>query len=287
MLACAMFLTGQASNPLLAGMAMQTFGFPITWSSWLAASIVPAIPAFAIIPWFVYRTNPPEIRRTPEAAVMAQRELVALGPLSFAELKVIGVFLLVCGLWATSSLHGIDTVAVALLGVVILIVTGALSWSDIVHEHTAWDVFLWFGGIIRMGIALNDFGLTAAFADGASAALGGWTWPVLLAAIALVYFYVHYFFASVTIHIVSMFVPFASLLVAAGAPVGLSIFGLAVLSNLSACLTHFGTTPGPILYSTGYVTTGRWWKVGFLISFVHLALWGTVGLAWWKVLGLW
>jgi divalent anion:Na+ symporter, DASS family len=287
MLACAMFLTGQAGNPVAAGLALDSFGVSMTWSRWFVVGIVPAIVTFAMIPWISHKVNPPEITHTPEAAEMARSELVKLGPVTLAEKKVIAVFVIVCGLWATATLHGIAAVTVALLGVIILLATGALAWGDIIREHTAWDVFLWFGGIIRMGEAINEFGVTTAFADSASVALGGWTWPVLMAVIFVLYFYVHYFFASVTTHIVSMFVPFASLLIAAGAPVGLSVWALVILANLSACLTHYGTTPGAILYSTGYVTTGRWWKVGGVMSFAHLFVWGTVGLAWWKVLGLW
>ena len=287
MLACAMYLTGQVSNPIAAALALKAFGVSMTWSSWLVATIVPGLVGFALVPWFVYKTNAPSIRRTPEAAAMARAELLALGPVTGAEMKVIAVFVIVCGLWATSAVHNMQAVAVALLGVVLLIMTKVLAWSDIVREHAAWDVFLWFGGIVRMGEALNEFGLTTAFASSASAAFGGWTWPALMLAIALLYFYVHYFFASVTTHIVSMFLPFASVLVAAGAPPALTVFSLAILANLAACLTHFGTTPGPILYSAGYVATGRWWKVGFLISFLHLLVWGIVGLMWWKVLRLW
>jgi len=29
------------------------------------------------------------------------------------------------------------------------------------------------------------------------------------------------------------------------------------------------------------------WRVGFVVSLTHLAIWGTVGVAWWRVLGLW
>jgi DASS family divalent anion:Na+ symporter len=197
------------------------------------------------------------------------------------------VLLTVCVLWATAAFHGLATVTVGLMGVLALLATRTLLWSEIIREHTAWDVFLWYGGIIRMGEALAEFEVTDAFAAAASGWFGGWTWPVLFVAIALLYFYVHYFFASVTTHIVSMFIPFATVLVAAGAPVGLAVWGLVVLANLAACLTHYGTVPGPILYGQGYVATGRWWKVGAIMSVGHFAVWGTVGLLWWKVLGLW
>jgi DASS family divalent anion:Na+ symporter len=287
MLACAMYLTGQASNPIAAGLALTTFGIAMSWSTWVTITIVPAIVTFAMIPWVVYRFNTPEIRHTPEARDMAQRELAALGPMSGAEIRVVAVLVSVCVLWATASIHGLATVTVGLMGVLALLATRTLLWTEIVREHTAWDVFLWFGGIIRMGEGLAEFKVTDAFASAASAWFGGWTWPVLFLAIALLYFYVHYFFASVTTHIVSMFLPFASLLVAAGAPVGLAVWGLAILANLAACLTHYGTVPGPILYSQGYVSTGRWWKVGAIMSVGHFLVWGTVGLAWWKVLGLW
>lgn len=287
MIACAMFLTGQVGNPIAAGLAQREFGIAMTWSRWLLVAVVPGLVSFAVIPWLVYRLQTPGIRHTPEAASMARAELDALGPLTTAEIRVIAIFALVCGLWMTSALHPLAAVTVALLGVVCLVVVGSLAWDDVVREHTAWDVFLWFGGIVRLGEALSEFGLTAAFANAASSVLAGWTWPVLMVAVGVLYFYAHYFFASITTHVVSMFVPFASLLIAAGAPPQLVIFALAFFANLSACLTHFGTTPGPILYSSGFATVGQWWRVGFVASLAHLVVWGSVGLAWWKVLGLW
>ena len=41
--ACAMFLTGQASNILGAGLAMKLVNVEVTWSSWLISGIVPGI----------------------------------------------------------------------------------------------------------------------------------------------------------------------------------------------------------------------------------------------------
>ena len=61
----------------------------------------------------------------------------------------------------------------------------------------------------------------------------------------------------------------------------------AFFANFSAGLTHYGTTPGPIVFSVGYVSQRTWWRVGFLISLVNVAIWLTVGMVWWKITGLW
>jgi DASS family divalent anion:Na+ symporter len=32
---------------------------------------------------------------------------------------------------------------------------------------------------------------------------------------------------------------------------------------------------------------GTWWRIGLLVSLVHLSLWLGIGLLWWKLLGWW
>jgi DASS family divalent anion:Na+ symporter len=285
--ACAMFLTGQASNAIGAALAGQTAKVTITWSSWLRAAVFPGLAAAIVVPWAIYRLSPPEIKFTPKAAEMARRELEEMGPMRWPEKTVLAVFLLVCGLWATSALHHLDTTTVALIGVGILLASGALSWGDAVREHLAWDIFVWYGGLIRMGEALNDFGITAHFARLVSSHFAGWTWPALFCAVLLIYFYAHYAFASITTHILSMYAPFVAVLVTAGAPAPLVAYALVFAANLSASLTHYGTTPAPIVFAAGFVSHGKWWKIGLLVSFVNLAIWAGLGLIWWRFLGLW
>ncbi len=55
----------------------------------------------------------------------------------------------------------------------------------------------------------------------------------------------------------------------------------------AASLTHYGTTTGPIVFAEKYVAVDEWWRVGLIASFVNLAIWLTVGFAWWKLLGFW
>ena len=77
------------------------------------------------------------------------------------------------------------------------------------------------------------------------------------------------------------------MLIAAGAPTMVAVLVLAYLTNLTASLTHYGTTSTPIYYGAGYLTQSNWWRVGFLVSLPNIVIWTLVGMAWWKVVGLW
>lgn len=282
----AMFLTGQASNPLAAQMAAQ-FGFSITWAGWLAAGIVPGLLSLALVPMLVMKLNPPEIRHTPEAAAFAGGELETMGPLSAKE-KILGVvFVSVCGMWVTSSLHGIDITTTAMCGSLALLLTGVLQWEDILTERAAWDIFVWYGGLLRMGKALNDAGITKVFAETVGSWFTNTGWVPMFAVALVIYFYAHYGFASITAHLLAMYPAFLAILLAKGAPTGLMVFGFACFANLAAGLTHYGTTPSPMFFAHGYVAMDRWWKVGAVVSVLNWAVWATVGFAWWKLIGLW
>ena len=42
-----------------------------------------------------------------------------------------------------------------------------------------------------------------------------------------------------------------------------------------------------MFFAQGYVPLGTWWRIGMVTSLVNLAIWSTVGFAWWKYLGIW
>jgi len=282
----AMFFTGQASNPLAAQIAGQN-GFPITWGSWFVAGSVPGIVSIAIIPLVVMKLYPPEIRKTPEAAEFASGELRKMGPMSKAERILAVVFVGVCGMWATAGLHGIDITVTALLGASALLLTGVLTWEDVKSEKTAWDMFIWYGGLVRLGKALNDGGVMRAFADSFGSWFADTPWPVIFAAALLVYFYAHYAFASITAHLLAMYPPFLALLILKGAPLGLVAFSFACFVNFSSGLTNYGTTPAPVFFAQQYVSMKDWFRIGAVVSISNLLVWSTVGFGWWKLLGIW
>ena len=54
--------------------------------------------------------------------------------------------------------------------------TGVLSWEDVKAERAAWDIFIWYGGLLRLGTALNQAGVTKALAEGVGNMFGGYGW---------------------------------------------------------------------------------------------------------------
>ena len=284
---CAMFLTGQASNPIIARFAQEVTGIEITYARWVTASILPALLSLLVVPWLLYWVFPPEIKHTPAASEFASKELKLMGPMKWSERLMLMVFGLVAILWITTKLHGIDYAVVAMLGISVLLVTGVLDWEDLISEKAAWAVFIWYGGLIRMAEALGQTGLTKQFAEAAAGLTTGWKWWLALASLLLIYFYAHYVFASITAHVTAMFVPFLIVILAAGTPVHLAVLSLAYFSNLGASLTHYGTTPAPIYFGAGYTTQRTWWTLGLITSVVTILIWSVIGFAWWKVLRLW
>jgi DASS family divalent anion:Na+ symporter len=282
----AMFFTGQASNPLIAKMVAPT-GFRVTWASWFVAGIVPGLCSMALTPWLILKLYPPEIRRTPEAKAFASKELASMGPMSRKEWILAAVFATVCGMWITSDIHKVDITLTALFGSVALLITNVLSWEDVKSERAGWDIFVWYGGLLMLGKALNDTKVPAEFANGIAGTFGFLGWPMLFAFALLIYFYSHYAFASITAHVLAMYPPFLAILLAKGAPVGLVVFGFACFANLSAGLTNYGTTPAPMFFAHDYVSLRDWWRIGFVVSLLNIAVWSTIGFGWWKLLGIW
>lgn len=281
----AMFLTAIAVNPLIAGLAGGV-GIEITWARWALAASVPGLVSLALIPGLIYRLYPPEIRETPAASQMARFELDRMGSMSGDEWIMLGVFGSMLVLWSLSGL-GVNTTAAALAGVVVLLLTGVLTWDDLLRERAAWDTMIWFAVLLMMASFLTEFGLMEWFNSAVGGIFQNLTWMPTLLGLALIYFYSHYFFAGNSAHAGAMYVPFLGLALAVGAPPLLAALLLGYFSSLFAGLTHYGTAPGPIFFGAGHVPLTTWWRLGAIISVVNILIWLGVGGLWWKILGLW
>jgi divalent anion:Na+ symporter, DASS family len=283
----AMFLTATAPNPLVAGFAQQASGTTVTWLTWAVAACVPGAVALLVVPYVVYRLCPPAVEETRTALALADERLRAMGPIARGERVMLAVFSLVLALWLSSEWHGVSATAVAWLGLTGLLLTRVLVWQDVLEEKGAWDCLIWFGGLMMLSAELNKAGFPKAFAAAAGTFVDGWPWWWALSALIVVYLYSHYAFASLVAHVTAMFPAFFAVSIALGAPPLLTALAFGFFSSLNASITHYGTGPAPIIFGAGYLTQPQWWRVGFVISLVNLAIWLPIGFLWWKVIGLW
>ncbi len=283
----AMFLTATAPNPLVAEFAHQQAGVRLSWLVWALAASVPGLVAIVVVPYVVYRLCPPDLRETETARSLAINHLAGMGPISRPERTLLGVFLLVLLLWLSGEWLGIPATTVAYVGLCLLLLTGVLEWQDLIEEKGAWDALVWFGGFIMLAGQFEKAGFPSAFAHASARVVGGLPWLWALVGLIVIYVYAHYAFASLVAHVTAMFPAFFAVAIGLGAPPLLAALAFGVFSSLNAATTHYGTGPAPIVFGAGYLSQAEWWRTGFVISLVHLAIWLPVGFLWWKVLRIW
>jgi len=285
--ASGIYLTGMASNPLIAEFASKIGHVELTWLRWLSGSILPGFLTLAIVPWLLYRWVKPEIRDTTPARELARAELARMGPLTRDERWLVLIMAGVMIGWVTSPWHGIPNTFVALGGLSAILLTRVLSWEDLLAEHRAWDALIWFAPLIMMADQLTETGVVKFFSAKLFAMMAGWAWPVALLALVASYCYVHYSFASMTAQVTALYPAFLTAALTAGVPPMLAALPLAYFSNLNAAMTHYGTGSAPVFFGAGYVRQSEWWRYGFLISVLNLVIWMGVGIPWWKLVGIW
>ena len=285
--ASAMFLTGMAANPLMAELARQVARVDLTWAKWALGASVPGLIALAILPWLILRLHPPGITATDSARLLAREQLCEAGALSRRERWLVAILLLVMAGWITSPLHGISNTIVALAGVTVLLITGVITWPDLLSEGRAWEALIWFGALIMMADELVRTGVVPTLSRDAFHFIHGAGRGMELSALVVLYVYVHYGFASMTAQVTALYPAFLAEGLAASVSPLVAGLSFAYFSNLNAAMTHYGTGSPPIYFGNGYVSQGKWWTIGFLMSLVNLALWLGIGSLWWKLLGWW
>ncbi len=282
----AMFLTAMAANPLIVRLAMD-FGADISWLLWACAALIPGLVCLILMPLLVYVIYPPTIKHSDSAPTIALEKLKEMGRMSFKEIIMLCTFFLLITLWITGAKYGITAATTALIGLSILFITKTINFDDAISDKGAWHTFIWFATLVMLSGYLSKFGLMSVFGQYIKSILPQGNIPIAVAILFLLYFYIHYMFASATAHITVLFPTFLFVLISYGIPATIAALILGFLSILSSGITHFGLASAPIFFGANYMKIKDWWYVGFMCSVLYLLVFSTIGTLWWKAIGLW
>jgi len=275
----ALWFTAMAGNPLGAELARHA-GVEITFGSWLLASSIPTLVAMVVLPWLLQRVMSPEVSSTPDAPAAAKRALAALGPLSRDERIVAGTFFVMVAFWASAAFIGLDSTAIALLGLGVLLATGVLTAGDIAKEGDVLSTFIWFAVLYTLSGQLNEMGFMGYLGQRLAGALGGFgAIPVYLILVAA-YVLLHYLFVSQTAHVLAMLAVFLDVGVQLGVPAAPLAFMLLFASNFFSIITPQGSSANLLFTGSGYLSQAELYRLGAMTTAISLVIYLLVGTPW-------
>jgi DASS family divalent anion:Na+ symporter len=268
-----------AANPLGAEIA-RGHGLRIDFVSWLIASSVPTLVAMALLPVFLYKVVRPEVTSTPEAPVAARRALAALGPLRAHEKVVAATFLGMVALWGAAATLGLDSTAVAFLGLGVLLAAGVLTLEDIAKEGDVLATFIWFAVLFTLSGQLNALGFMGYLGERLAGGLEGLSAPAAGLILVVAYVLLHYLFVSQTAHLLALFGVFLDVGVKLSVPLAPFAFLLLFATNFFSANTPQGSSANLLFAGSGYLSQGELYRLGGLTTAFNLAVYLVVGVPW-------
>jgi anion transporter len=276
-----MFVTALAPNAAAVSMARSIAGVEINWFQWMVGFLPIGIVLLALVPLLAYVLYPPEIKSADDVPRWAAGELIKMGKVSRGEWIMIALVLLAVLLWVAGSnpaisLPGlgskfIDPTTVVLIVIALMLATGVVAWSDIIGNKAAWDVLVWFATLVTLANGLNAVGFVHWLGEHAAAPLAGLDPMLAMALLVVLFFAIHYLFASVTAHTLAVL----PILLAVGIkipemPTATLVFLLVYSLGLMGVITPYATGPAAIFYGSGYISRTDFWRLGFIFGIIFL-----------------
>lgn len=269
-----MFLTGLAPNLLAIDLITKGSGVAIEWGAWAKIMIPLMLPLFLLTPWLTYVIYPPTQKHSPEAPAWAKAELEKMGSMSFKEMLMAFYAVLALVLWIFGKELKVDATMAAISIVALMALTNVITWEDIIGNKGAWNVLVWFSTLVALASGLKDVGILTWIGKLAETALTGMAPTTLMISMIVVFFLLHYFFASVTAHVTALLPIFVVIAVKFIAPEQLPNFLILLAGTLGVMgiITPFATGPSPIWYGAGYIKQATWWGLGAIFGAIYLAV---------------
>ncbi len=265
-----MFITSLAPNLLAVEIARKTSAISIGWSDWFLGFAPVGIVLILAVPYLVYRLYPPEVRLGLEAQSWAAAELARIGRVTRSEMLMALLALLALLLWIVGS-DRIDATTVAGVVISLMVLTGVVTWEEILTNRQAWNVLVWFASLVALADGLGRVGFITWLATRAAAGLGGFSPTVVMIVLVTLFFAVHYMFASLTAHTTAILpVILAAGSTVPGLPMRPFVMLLCFSLGIMGVLTPYATGPAPVYFGSGFISRRQFWTLGVVFGAIFL-----------------
>jgi L-tartrate/succinate antiporter len=273
-----MFITSLAPNLLALELVKKTVKLDISWTTWFVGFLPVGVILIIVLPFLIYKLYPPQIKISTEAHTWAAEEMKKMGKISRQEIVMALLAIVALALWIFGK-DFIDATTVALVVISLMVVTGIVKWNDILDNKPAWNVLAWFATLVTLADGLYKVGFVTWFAKNAAAHLAGMSTVTVMVVLVVLFFLVHYMFASITAHTTAVL----PVLLAAGAAipgVPVKIFALLLCYSLGimGIITPYATGPSPVYFGSGFISRRDFWILGLVFGFIYLLALLVIGI---------
>ncbi len=277
-------LIGGARNPLTIGF-LSDAGITVTFVQWMIYAIPVVIISLPIV-WIILQiVFPIEINDITLAKNEIENQVAKQGTLKKQEIMVLSILVFTIFLWIFFSHYTYFGLAgIALLGSILLFITGTINWKD-VEKKVPWGIILLYGGAITLGIGMQQTGAGSWIAQNMFIILSGNPYSIIL---GLILFTVLLTNVMSNTGAVAVLLPIGYAIATEIPSISPLLSSMIIALSGGLAFVFIIATPGnAITYSAGYFTTKDLFKAGSIANIICIFVIFAIALFYWKgVLGL-
>lgn len=223
---------------------------------------------------------------SPNVPSWAKDELKKMGSISKNEV-IMGLLALgALVFWIFGKPLNLDATLVAIAALILMVAFKIVSWHDVLENKQAWNILIWFATLVTLSNGLSNVGFLTWFSERIIGAIGNFSPLSITVMLVLVFYFIHYFFASTTAHVTALLPLFITTGMAVGG-INMHLFTLLLLYSIGllGIFTPYATGPSPIWYGLGYVSSKAFWTLGLVFGVLFIAILMLVGIPWIRFLG--
>ncbi|MGL4670540.1 MAG: DASS family sodium-coupled anion symporter [Methanobacteriaceae archaeon] len=242
----------------------------IPFANWMVFGVPLAIIMLFVIWKVLGFIFPSEVKGIVGGRDTLAKKLDEIGKISRKEKLSIVILLFTISLWLTTSISGLNSYSVALIGAALFFLFGVLEWRD-AQKNIDWGLIIFFGGALSLGAALLTTGAAEWLITGI-VSLFGQDPSVLLIVIVLMIIAVIITQVMSNIALAAILVPLSvTLAQSQSLPIGTFAVPVAIACSLSFTLPMADPTVA-MAYGSGFVKIKDILKAGIPIMIIGIIL---------------